>query len=129
MTTFIYFSSCFHGDRSIDFIRTLIMNHRDSKDKNFSQEHNQIKMIKQSNINRSCLKHQQTDNGRLSTGRVSFAHSSLNDGKILAPSQSQIDSIEKKHRSDTFAKKAKELQLAELHYFKDHARDKEPIDE
>jgi hypothetical protein len=28
-----------------------------------------------------------------------------------------------------FMKKAKELQLAEITYFKDHARDKEPIDE
>jgi hypothetical protein len=118
------------------------MNHRDIKDKNLSQENNEIKMIneqsipiKQMNIHRSCLKNrpnQQSDNGeivRLSTGRVSFAHATLYDGKILVTSQSQIDSIEKKCRSDTFAKKAKEFQLAELTYFKDHARDKEPIDE
>jgi len=107
------------------------MNHRNSKDQNLSQE--QSIPIKQPNTNRSCLKHRQTDNGetgRLSTGRVSFAYSTLNnDGKILVPSQSQIDSIEKRHRSATFAKKAKEFQLAELTYFKDHARDKEPIDE
>lgn len=114
------------------------MNHRNSKDKKLSQEQNQIKMIneqsipiKQSNIHRSCLKHrsnQQIDTGetgRLSAGRVSFAH----NGKSLVPSQSQIDSIEKKRQSATFAKKARELRLAELTYFKDHARDKEPIDE
>jgi hypothetical protein len=28
-----------------------------------------------------------------------------------------------------FVKKAREFQLAEISYFKDHARDKEPLDE
>ncbi|CAF1262366.1 unnamed protein product [Rotaria sp. Silwood1] len=113
------------------------------------QEHNQMKIInsineksieiKETSIHRSCLKHrsnqqsnistENVETHRLSSGRVSFAQTPLNDGKILVKSQSQNDFVEKKRRSAIFAKKAKELQLAELTYFKDHARDKEPIDE
>ncbi|CAF2758554.1 unnamed protein product [Rotaria sp. Silwood2] len=113
------------------------------------QEHSQMKIInnineksigiKETSIHRSCLKHrsnQQSDisskNGethRLSSGRVSFAQTSLNNEKNLIKSQSQNDFLEEKRRSAIFAKKAKELQLAELNYFKDHARDKELIDE
>jgi hypothetical protein len=94
------------------------------------KEHNQISHrqsipIKQTNIHRSCLK-RQSDIG---TGRVSFAQATLTDGKIVLTSQSQNDLIEKQRRSAVFAKKAKELQIAELNYFKDHARDKESIDE
>ncbi|CAF1123277.1 unnamed protein product [Rotaria sordida] len=135
------------------------MNYCDNKDVNSSkdikkyvnssqiinkQEHNQMKKInnlneksipiKQTSIHRSCLKHRSnqqsnisSDNNethRLSSGRVSFAQTPLNDGKILIN-----DFVEKKHQSAIFAKKAKEFQLAELNYFKDHARDKEPIDE
>lgn len=104
------------------------MNHRDNQNEKSIP-------IKQSNIHRPCLKHksnQQIENGetgRLSSGRVSFAHPTVNDGKIPIPSQSQINSNEKNLRSATFAKKAEKLRLAELTYFKDHARDKEPIDE
>jgi hypothetical protein len=104
------------------------MNHRESKEK-----HEKSLPIKQTNLHRSCLKTRTEDNHtetvRLSTYRVSFVHQNLNDGKILLTPQSQIDLGEKKRRSDMFMKKAKELQLAEITYFKDHARDKEPIDE
>jgi hypothetical protein len=107
------------------------MNHRDNKKYvnpsqiPVKQEHGQSISIKQTNHHRSCLKHQSNlaENGK--TGRVSFLH----DGKLQIPSQSQLDLVEKKHRSATFAKKAKELQRAELNYFKDHAQDKEPNDE
>jgi hypothetical protein len=129
------------------------MNHRDNKDKNLSKdtkkpihssqisneaEHNQSKLEQSiaTNHHRSCLKHrphQSSENHdkscRSSSGRVSFAHSTLNDGKILLTSQSQTDFGEKKRRSDMFVKKAKAFQLDELAYFKNHARDKEPIDE
>ena len=122
------------------------MNPRNTKDgnptdnikKNVNNRQNtQSIPIKQTNTHRSCLKHQpkrqsetiETGRTSIGTGRVSFAHATGSDGKILLPSQSQNNLIDKKHRSDVFAKKAKELQLAELTYFKDHARDKELIDE
>ena len=58
---------------------------------------------------RSCLKHQSKpmneETGRLSTGRVSFAYASSNEGKIQLPSQSQLDLGEKKYRSAMFCKK------------------------
>ena len=105
------------------------------------------------NHHRSCLKHrpdgvdqqqhhdpshvspQKDETGRLSagggggghptTGRVSFAHAALNDPSIL----NSPDVMEKSRRSALFAKKARELRLAELHYFKDHARDREAAEE
>jgi hypothetical protein len=113
--------------------------HRESKEKKLSKDMINEKSfpIKQTNHYRSCLKanrssHQQSNENqpvRLSTYRVSFVHSNLPDGKIHVTSQSQIDLNEKKHRSDMFVKKAREFQLAEISYFKDHARDKEPLDE
>ncbi len=139
------FYSFFFADCSIDLSgRFVHMNHRDNPDQRSSSEkknsihssqilnqQEQSIPIKQSDNHRPCLKHQVTDHppdtGRLSSGRVSFAHANSTDGKLFSPSP--LDSVEKKHRSDTFAKKAKELQLAELTYFKDHARDKEPMDE
>ena len=108
--------------------------HRESKEKKLSSD--KSFPIKQTNLYRSCLKnrssHPQSDENqpsRLSTYRVSFDHSNLPDGKIHVKSQSQIDLNEKKRRSDMFVKKAREFQLAEINYFKDHARDKEPLDE
>jgi hypothetical protein len=104
------------------------------------RENSRVKMNNlpngQTTSHRPCLKHQpkvSPDNGetgRLSTGRVSFAHAVVNDGKTSqVTSQPQNDSNDKKRRSAIFAKKAKDLQLAELTYFKDHARDAEPPDE
>ncbi len=104
--------------------------HRESKEK-IPLSNDKSFPIKQTNHYRSCLKNRSEDNQtvRLSTYRVSFVHPNLSDGKIHLTSQSQIDLGEKKLRSDMFIKKAKELQLAEITYFKDHARDKEPLDE
>ncbi|UJR13429.1 hypothetical protein I4U23_000443 [Adineta vaga] len=98
----------------------------------------QPKFIKQTpSVRRSCLKHQtnrrtetiEPARSSIGTGRVSFANGIPVDSKNPLTAQSTKDLIEKKSRSDTFAKKAKELQLAELNYFKDHARDKQPNDE
>ena len=98
----------------------------------------QPKMIKQNAIvRRSCLKHQtnrrtencETGRSSIGTGRVSFANGTTADSKMPLTSQSPKDLLEKKSRSDMFAKKAKELRSAELNYFKDHAQDKEPNDE
>ena len=103
------------------------------------RENTRVKMINPPNSQRPCLKHQPKvspedgETGRLSSGRVSFAHAVVNDGKTLqesqVTSQPQNDSNDKKRGSAIFAKKAKDLQLAELTYFKDHARDAEPPDE
>lgn len=110
--------------------------------------------VVQTSIHRSCLKHRpdgsyrrekncqpslshrDDETGRLSStsGRVSFVHPALSNGQLLPESTSRqlrlnADPLEKKRRSAIFAKKAKELRLAELNYFKDHARDMEPTDE
>ena len=113
--------------------------------------------IVQTNTHRSCLKHrpdgsylrenncqpslslQDDETGRLSStegntsGRVSFARPALSDTPLLPESTIKVplpaDPLEKKRRSAIFAKKAKELRLAELNYFRDHARDFEPTEE
>ena len=122
------------------------------------RESSPIQMARQTRNHRSCLKHrpdeiyqhqhndqlnvspEENETDRLSagghhtTGRVSFAHAALNDPLFFQNSTVNIqlnnpDVIERKRRSALFAKKARELRLAELHYFKDHARDVEPTDE
>ena len=112
--------------------------------------------IKQTNTHRSCLKHRpdgsyQRENncqpitmpqddgtaglstGGNTSGRVSFAHAPLSDGRISQESTFTLptnsERTEKQRRSIMFARKARELQLAEFTYFKEHARDIEPPDE